>query len=304
MRNFSSNVDEQIDRRIAVLAKKQRGWVRREQLLRLGAKRSWIYRRVEKNLLIPHYNGVYAVGHLPLMPMDFAAGAVLACGPEAALSHLSAATLWGWGKPWSMPYHVTAASSHVRDGVICHRCKVLARRDIRTHYAIRVTSPARTVLDCAPTLSATECRSLLSEAQISRHLRRSALADVLVRFHRHPGASVLAALLDASGPTRSEFEERFGGFCQVFGFPAPLFNLRVAGYEVDAYFPEYRLAVELDGWGFHRTRAAFEHDRNKDADLLRVGIATVRITWERLIQRPRAEADRLETIMLGRKRAA
>jgi hypothetical protein len=95
MRNFSSNVDEQIDKRIAVLAKKQRGWVRRDQLLRLGAKRSWIYRRVEKNLLIPHYNGVYAVGHLPLMPMDFASGAVLACGPEAALSHLSAATLWG-----------------------------------------------------------------------------------------------------------------------------------------------------------------------------------------------------------------
>ncbi len=304
MRDFSSNVDEQIDKRIAVLAEKQRGWVTRDQLLRLGANRSWIHRRVEKNLLVPHHNGVYAVGHLPLMPMDYAAGAVLACGPDAALSHLSAAMLWGWRRPWSTPYHITAPSSHVRDGVVCHRCKALTQREIRTHYGIRVTSPAWTVLDCAPILRFAEFRRLLSEAQVSKHLRRSGLAEALARFPRHPGASIVVAVLDAAGPTRSEFEEAFRAFCLRFGLPTPRFNEPVAGYELDAYFPQHRLAVELDGWDFHRTRAAFEHDRNKDADLLLLGIATIRITWERLRHRPRVEASRLEAILAGRSRAA
>ena len=286
------------------MAKKQRGWVTRDQLLRLGVNRSWIHRRVAKNLLVPYHKGVYAVGHLPLMPMDYAGGAVLACGPDAALSHVSAAELWGWRMPWSVPYHVTAPSSHVRDGIVCHRCKVLTRRDVRTHYGIRLTSPARTVLDCQPVLGDAEFSRLLSEAQVSKHLRRSGLTEALARFPRHPGGSVVAALLDASGPTRSEFEVGFRAFCRRFGLPEAVFNETVAGYELDAYFPEYRLSVELDGWDFHRTRAAFERDRNKDADLLRLGIATVRITWERLMHRPEAEASRLEAIMMSRQRAA
>jgi hypothetical protein len=160
--------------------------------------------------------------------MDYAAGAVLTCGPHAALSHLSAAMLWGWRTPWSAPYHVTAPSSHVRNGVICHRCKVLTRRDVRTHFGIRVTSPARTALDCAPILRVTEFRALACEAQVSKHLRRSALVEVLERVHRHPGASVLAAVLADSGPTRSEFEEAVRAFCSRFGLPTPRFNVPVA----------------------------------------------------------------------------
>jgi very-short-patch-repair endonuclease len=296
-------LDESIDQRIGALAKRQRGWVRRDQLLRLGASRSWIQRRVERNLLVPYHHGLYAVGHLPLMPIDYAAGAVLACGPCAALSHLSAARLWDWRKHWVKPHQVMAPTNHAHPGVEFHRCRRLTQRDIRTHYGIRVTSPARTVLDCAPILGSAEFRRLLSEAQVSKHLRRSGLAEVLARFPRHPGASLVVAMLDAAGPTRSEFEEVFRAFCQRFGLPAPRFNEPVARYELDAYFPEHRLSVELDGWHFHRTRAAFEHDRNKDADLLLLGIATVRITWERLRQRPEAEASRLEAILAGRRRA-
>ena len=58
----------------------------------------------------------------------------------------------------------------------------------------------------------------------------------------------------------------------------------MAGYEVDALFPEQRVIVELDGYEFHGTRQAFESDRERDATLLAAGYVTIRITWDRLHQ--------------------
>jgi len=40
--------------------------------------------------------------------------------------------------------------------------------------------------------------------------------------------------------------------------------------------------VEIDGFRFHSTRRAFEHDRRKDATLRAAGIATMRVTWRQM----------------------
>jgi len=40
--------------------------------------------------------------------------------------------------------------------------------------------------------------------------------------------------------------------------------------------------VELDSWEFHRTRRAFERDRQKAAVLERAGIRVLRFTWNQL----------------------
>ena len=58
------------------------------------------------------------------------------------------------------------------------------------------------------------------------------------------------------------------------------------GFEVDAYWPEHNLIVEVDGYGTHKTRAAFERDRRKDAALTAAGHRVVRITWRRLTTEP------------------
>jgi very-short-patch-repair endonuclease len=75
----------------------------------------------------------------------------------------------------------------------------------------------------------------------------------------------------------------------------------VAGYEVDALFEAEQLIVELDGWAFHADRDAFERDRDRDADTLAAGCATVRITWERMRRAPAQEAARLQAILTGRR---
>jgi very-short-patch-repair endonuclease len=71
----------------------------------------------------------------------------------------------------------------------------------------------------------------------------------------------------------------------------------VHGHQVDAFFAEHNLIVECDGWEFHKQRSAFEDDRERDAEHLRYGLNTVRITRERLGETPDREAQRLQEIL-------
>ena len=295
---------DSIDRRIAALACRQRGYITRKQLLSLGVSRHQINHRVKIGRLIPVYAGVYAVGHLPTLPQDRAYGALLACGPGAVLSHGTAATVWGVFKRWEVPFEVTAPHVHRRRGIRAHRA-ALERRDITVQLGLRVTSPARTMLDIAPRLSEKSATRAVDDLRRPGLLQLGDLADVLVRLPRSPGAKRLLPFVERpTGPTRSEFERVFFAFCERFGLPLPLVNTRVHGFEVDAFFPDHRLIVELDGWDFHSSRESFISDRERDAALLALGFETVRITWERLIDEPEKETRRLHSILERRRLVA
>jgi very-short-patch-repair endonuclease len=51
---------------------------------------------------------------------------------------------------------------------------------------------------------------------------------------------------------------------------------------------EQRVVVEIDGFAFHSSRAAFERDRIRDAELQALGYRVLRITWRRLVSEPEA----------------
>lgn len=292
-----------IDDAILAMARRQQGNVTHGQLIALELGRDAIAHRVLTQRLHRVHRGVYAVGRPPSMPVERAAAAVLACGDGAALSHQSALAVWDFAKRWESPMHVTVPRDRRRPEINIHRCPSLTRADIRTHLGIRVTSPARTVLDCAPTLTTKRLTRIVNDGRRTGHLRVAALQDVIQRFPNHPGASALAALVaDASeAPTRSHFEDEFLAFCKRFGLPTPRINTYVNGYEVDALFPSERVIVELDSWGFHKDHGAFETDRERDATALAAGLVTVRVTWERMTRAPQREADRLKRILAQRR---
>jgi very-short-patch-repair endonuclease len=56
----------------------------------------------------------------------------------------------------------------------------------------------------------------------------------------------------------------------------------VHGWELDCYWPEVGLAVELDGRPYHVAVRDMERDKREDASLLRRGINVLRITDLRL----------------------
>jgi very-short-patch-repair endonuclease len=85
--------------------------------------------------------------------------------------------------------------------------------------------------------------------------------------------------------TRSELERRFVDLCRAAGLPVPSTNIWIVTGEVDAAWPDRRLVVELDGC-HHRTAAAFERDRERDAQLQLAGYRVLRVTARRLERDP------------------
>jgi very-short-patch-repair endonuclease len=55
--------------------------------------------------------------------------------------------------------------------------------------------------------------------------------------------------------------------------------------------------VEVDGYAYHGSRAAFERDRRRDADLTAAGYRVVRITWRQLTSEPHAVVARLAVML-------
>jgi len=288
--------DLPIEKAIAELAAGQRGHVARWQLLDLGLGPEAIKYRIRIGRLIPVYPGVYAVGHRRPHPIDRSMAAVLACGPGAVLSHGSAASLWGFFKRWDEPFEVTAARNRRPTDIRVHRCR-LTPADKRRQLGIPVTSPARTVLDCAPRVR--NLRRFVNDALLSPWLTEDQLAEAITR---HPRAAAVRAVFDdAPGVTQSYLEDKFLAFCKRFDIKMPALQVPMDGRILDAFFPEEGVIIELDSWTFHKDRATFERDRDKDALAAANGLVTVRITDERLERAAEREAHRLQAILESRR---
>jgi very-short-patch-repair endonuclease len=295
-------MDPNLHGRIVALAIRQHGNVTRPQLLRLGLGAEAVKHLVRAGFLHRVHLGVYAVGRPPVTALEKAAAAVLACGPGAALSHRSALAHWGFIDRWPPSFDVAVPGDRRRARIALHRQRGLQPWDVRVHVGLRVTSPAWTLVDCAPGLSDRRLARIVNDALRSRHLKRWQLAEVVARRGTRPGVRRLQPFTDAAdGPTRSEFEDAFIEFCRRFKLPRPQVNTIVAGREVDAYFEAEKLIVELDGWKYHSSRDSFESDRDHDATALAQGIGTVRITWKRMLGQPELEAQRLLRILASRR---
>ena len=295
--------DLQSHRRVVALAARQHGNVTREQLLDLGLGAAAVTYWVRSGRLHRVHPGVYCLGRPATTALERAAAVLLACGPTAALSHSSALALWAITDRWPSRLDVTVTVDRRPAGIRVHLCRTLTPRDIRRRHGIRVTSPARTLLDCAPALSDPGLARAVNDARLANLVQPASLAELLARCPRHPGTLRLRPFAGSeTGPTRSELEDAFLTFCQRFDLPRPRVNTRVNGYEVDAYFAAERLIVELDGWAFHRTRNSFERDRERDTEGLAAGLPTVRITHERIMRQAEREALRLREILGQRRR--
>jgi very-short-patch-repair endonuclease len=265
------------DAAIARIATSQHGVVTRAQLVEAGLLPSGISDRLTAGRLHRLHRGVYAVGHPKVSNEGRWMGAVLACGNDAALSHQSAAQLWGMlrGRPSLQdlgadgpPIHVTIPGHRGRKrrrGIRIHRSITLSPADVTRRAGIPVTNPARTI---------TDLRRMLPSKQFARALREAEYLGLPVGTNIEPDR------------TRSELEASFLALVRRHRLPTPEVNARVDNYVVDFLWPANRLIVEVDGWQSHGTRSAFEQDRVRDACLKVLGYEVLRFTWRRLESDP------------------
>jgi len=111
-------------------------------------------------------------------------------------------------------------------------------------YGLRITSPARTLLDLAATSPRDELERLVEEAQVQRLASPAALRAVIERGAGRPGVAKLRAVLDFIDEplfTRSDAERRLRALCRSAGLPMPRMNMKRAGWEVDAVWDAQRL---------------------------------------------------------------
>ncbi len=297
------------DRLLARLAERQHGVVARRKLFEHGIHRGEIDSRIERGQLHPVHRGVYAVGHRLLDVDGRRMAAVLACGPDAVLSHRSAGRLLGIVPPSDGLPEVTVPSSRGRPGVVVHRGSLPAD-EVTEVRGIPVTSLARTLFDLAGSVSERELERAFHEAEVRRLTGRISLPQMLVRYPRRRGAPAVRRLLAAREPegvTRNDFEELFVAFLDRHGLPRPLLNatlpLRGRLLEPDCTWRDQRLLVELDGREVHGTDRAFEGDRLRDRVLLVEGWRSVRVTWRQLRDEPDEVAADLKWMLgeLGRR---
>lgn len=272
--------------RVAALAERQGGRVTWAQLRLLGASEGSIQGWVRGRYLIRVLPHVYAVGHAaPGEHADLWA-AVLYAGPRAMLSHASAAHQLGLLEYPPRAIHVSTPRPEIRSlpggVVVVHaRRRELWRAGMR-RWAIPTTTVPQTVLDLGTTRDGLKLvRHALAVLDYRGELDRESLLAICGSGRR--GSRVLRAALRVHDPrlahTRSELEVRFLALCVRWRLPAPIVNVKVHGEEVDAYWPDQRLVVELDGAANHSSPAQRRRDHARDVKLRAHGIAVARYDW-------------------------
>jgi hypothetical protein len=164
---------------------------------------------------------------------------------------------------------------------------MLQPQDFTVHEAIPVTTPARTLLDLSAVVRPQELKAAVDRAERLGLFDLRAATECLNRANGRRGARDLRKAIAAYEPSaqKSELERRFKSLLETTtDIPTPAFNAAVSGehatHEVDAFWPERRLAVQLDGFEFHRTRRDRERDADSDADLELAGQRVMRLTWD------------------------
>jgi very-short-patch-repair endonuclease len=278
------------DQRLATIARQQSGRVSRVQLRAIGLSDGAIQRRVRRGGMLREHPSVYIVGHAAPVPLGRETGALLWAPDGAVLSHHSAAALWAIGSDdRNIHLLVQGGWTRHRPGVTVHRTNLLDARDIRIRDGLPVTSPARTLLDTAGRTSMRALEHMFTEAVTQNLVSPADLKDVIARGRGRSGCPALHALLDEEDDpafTRSDGEKRMRALIREAGLPAPLVNAPLHGFEVDFYWPAHAVVVEIDSYGFHTSRWAYERDRRKDAALRSRGMPPLRFSRRQVRDEP------------------
>jgi very-short-patch-repair endonuclease len=232
--------------------------------------------------------------------------AVLASGPDALLSHQTAAALWKLRGYSGGAIHVTVPRKSTSTTRIRRHFSEVSADERSVEDGIPATSVHRTIFDLAPSASVDDVVAMIKEAEYLNRFDRLSLPDLLERYPGKRGSRKLRFALERlveepPGRKRSKLEERFAPYLRRHRLSLPRFNdwilLGAKRYRVDCYWPSLRLIVELDGWEGHSTKSAFQDDRARDRALRVAGYSVIHLTWNQLDDEPEAIAADLRALL-------
>lgn len=290
------------------LSSAQLGLLTWPQLLELGVPRERLRQRLQSGEWQRIYRGVYRVGtgRVTLETRELAA--LLALGPDAVLSHFSAAQHWGFAPRTLTAIHVRIPWSVRRTalmGVTLHRGRALQPGDTDRRGALRWTNPATTLVDLAGLLDELELHTAVNEALRRRgpthHETLALLGDSAQGV---VGGGLLRKLLLDVNPSNlpdSGFESLVLRLVQSLSerphLHYPVIEQDHFVAELDFAWPQLRLGLELDGWHFHGGPVSFERDQARILALQESGWDIRRFPWRMVRDRPKDFVRRMEKVL-------
>jgi very-short-patch-repair endonuclease len=288
------------DKLLVALANGQRGFVTKKQLFALGFTPRTISTREQHGSLSDAIPGVYRLPGADSGWLGRVMTIHLAVGHDAVVSHSSAARLWELDLPIRDRVEMTILHSrHVSPRLPgharIHRSRHLPDSHTTQLCGFRVTSAERTLVDVAPRFGDERLRKALDGAILGHVVQLNTLSELLaeqsmkVRRRSQVLRAALAPWLDGLEGIRrvdSVSEAALFRVLRSAGVPAPVPQLktldgsRVVGV-ADFGWPEYRIAVEMDGFRYHASPKDHAHDRLRANRLAALGWEVLRITpWE------------------------
>jgi very-short-patch-repair endonuclease len=274
------------------LARQQAGVIARRDLERCGLSADEIDGLIRRRQLAALLPGVYSPRPVPRSRAQAEWAAVLWSG--GVLSHGTAAR-W-WRLPVTLPrrVHVTVADRRFRKASSEVRIHRVPLEPAEYTYAsgLPLTTRGRTVIDLLRTERYEVVRDLRDRALQQGWLDLAAITGSVSRQIGRTGNAQLRRLVAELEPgAHAESERRLHTLLRKAGLSGwyPQFEVRIGNRTayVDVAFPEYRLAIEVDGRRYHDdTTERFESDRRRQNDLIASGWRVLRFTWSMLVTEP------------------
>lgn len=257
------------------------GWTASRRELIDAADRATVERAIRAGEIIRAARGFYALPE-SLGPAQQAATRV-----NGVVSHLSAATRLGLAvrEPPPTPTitvpHGRRLTPQRRQGVAIYVAE-LPEEDVDGG----ITTPLRTVLDCAARLPFAEALVVADSALARKLITHD---ELLVRARTTPRqfrAQVTRVANHADGRAASAFESLVRG--HATGVPGLVLEPQVpmAGFTPDLLDRRLRLAVECDSFEFHAQRKHLVRDCERYNMFTVAGVALVRFAWEHSMHNP------------------
>lgn len=304
------------DRALAELAAGQHGLLSRSQALRF-VDSTGLTRRVRQGSLVRAHPAVYRFAGAPVTWEQRLMAAQLAAGAGSAVSHRSAAELWGLADGFGDLVEITVPSGRLPRlrHVVVHRSTDLVASHVTRRRSVTVTNPMRTLADLGAVCPRSVVADALERGLVARLFTVPSVEAMVFDVARpgRDGSGVLRAVVDdrALRAARPDglLEPRMARLLRRYRLPQAAFQHRVLDdrgrfvARPDFAFPDLAVAIEVDGFEIHGTPAAMAADFVRQNALQALGWVVVRFTWHQVVREPSKVAAAIDADLRTRTNA-
>ncbi len=303
---------------IGDLAASQHGLITLSQVRKIGVSRRTLDRLIAQGQLVRLGPGVFLVHGTPDSWQRRIQAERLAAGPDAIVSHRSAAALYELdGFDALRTVHLTVPpyrQKRPRTNIALHRSLDYDLIRPTTRQGIVVTDVARLVLDLyAGEPNREVARRGLFSVRKKKLATWGELHECLESHARRGRRGIVAfrddlELYSRIGCPETGFEDAIRTLLVEAGLPEPELQHEVTAnghrYRIDVAYPELRIGIEGKSKAHHLTDEAFESDAVRDADLAVAGWLIIHATWAHVHRDPAGVVRRARQAINRRAGAA